>query len=391
MNGASYDFASFERLRRKVLLAGGAAILVSLVGLLQNPTNFFRSYLLAYVYWIAFPLGSLAVLMMHHLTGGGWGFLIRRVLEASARTMWLLVLLYLPLLAGLSHLYLWAQKAGASNPDVAQKHFYLNIPFFLLRSVIYFGVWLALAWLLNRWSLEQDRTGEQRYTDRLTAISGPGLIAYGFTITFASIDWVMSLEPNWYSTIYGMVYMVAQTLVAMAFVVLIARKLSQDQPLSTIATPTRFIDLGNLMLTFVMLWAYLSFSQFLIIWSGNLPNEITWYMSRAHGSWAVLAVVLILFHFAVPFFLLLSRDVKRHRGLLWVASLLLFLTWIDFYWLIVPAFSPSAPRVHWTDITLLIGMGGLWLWLFFTELERHSLVPRHDPGYLEAVQEAAEH
>lgn len=391
MSGENYNFARFEGLRRKALVAGGAGIVVSALGLVQNPTIFFRSYLLAFIFWIAFPLGALAVLMLHSLTGGGWGFLIRRVLEACTRTMWLLAVLYIPLLLGMRYLYMWTRPGGAANPDVAPKAFYLNVPFFLVRSIIYFAVWLGLSALMNRWSLEQDRTGDQKYTAKLAGLAGPGIILYGFTISFAAVDWIMSLEPSWFSTIYGMVIIVAQVLVSLAFVVLVARKLADDSPISTIVTPVRFNDLGNLLLTFVMLWAYLSFSQFLIIWSGNLPDEISWYMSRGRGSWAALAIVLILFHFAIPFCLLLSRNVKRHRALSFVAGLLILLTLLDFYWLIVPAFYPAAPQVHWTDITLLIGFGGLWLWVFFGELAKRALVPAHDPGYIEALEHAEEH
>lgn len=391
MNGESFNFARFEGVRRNALIVGGAGIAISAIGLAMNPANFFRSYLLAFVFWIAFPLGSLAMLMLHHLTGGNWGFIIRRLLEAATRTLWLLIALYIPLLLGMSKLYIWAQPGGGSNPDVAPKHFYLNVPFFLVRSVIYFAVWYLLITLFNRWSLEQDRTGDQSFTQKLAGMAGPGIVLYAMTISFAAVDWIMSLEPSWYSTIYGMVIMVAQVLVALSFVVLLARKLSDDGPIATISTPVRFNDLGNLMLTFVMLWAYLSFSQFLIIWSGNLPDEISWYMSRGKGSWAALALVLILFHFALPFCMLLSRAVKRHGAINFVAGLLMVLTFLDFYWLIIPAFTPSGISVRWTDFTLLIGMGGIWLWLFFGELAKRALVPAHDPGYIEALEHAEEH
>lgn len=391
MNGESFNFARFEGVRRNALIVGGAGIAISAIGLAMNPANFFRSYLLAFVFWIAFPLGSLAMLMLHHLTGGNWGFIIRRLLEAATRTLWLLIALYIPLLLGMSKLYIWAQPGGGSNPDVAPKHFYLNVPFFLVRSVIYFAVWYLLVTLFNRWSLEQDRTGDQSFTQKLAGMAGPGIVLYAMTISFAAVDWIMSLEPSWYSTIYGMVIMVAQVLVALSFVVLLARKLSDDGPIATISTPVRFNDLGNLMLTFVMLWAYLSFSQFLIIWSGNLPDEISWYMSRGKGSWAALALVLILFHFALPFCMLLSRAVKRHGAINFVAGLLMVLTFLDFYWLIIPAFTPDGISVRWTDFTLLIGMGGIWLWLFFGELAKRALVPAHDPGYIEALEHAEEH
>jgi hypothetical protein len=390
MNAGEYHL-SFDRLRRNALFAGGAGLVVSLIELILNPAVFFHSYLLAFIFWLGLPLGCLALLMMHHLTGGGWGFLIRRVLEAGTRTLWLLALLYVPLLLGMTHIYAWARPGATSDPVLQQKHFYLNVPFFLARSVVYFGAWLLIAFLLNRWSGEQDRSSDPKWVQRLEGLSAPGLVIYGFTITFAMVDLVMSLEPTWYSTIYGMIFMVAQALVAMSFVVLITRRISEGEPLATLATPVRFNDLGNLLLTFVMLWAYLSFSQFLLIWSGNLPEEISWYMSRAHGSWAALAVVLILFHFAVPFMLLLSRRVKRHSALNLVAGLLLVLTLFDIFWLVVPSFEPSALRVHWTDITLVVGMGGLWLWLFLGELAGRPLLPEHDPRLVEVLEHAAEH
>ncbi|MGA8923650.1 MAG: hypothetical protein WB682_10945, partial [Candidatus Dormiibacterota bacterium] len=226
---------------------------------------------------------------------------------------------------------------------------------------------------------------------RLEGLSGPGLILWGLMVTFSAIDWIMSLEPTWFSTIYGMLIMVAQALSALAFVILVTRRLSGHEPLAKIATKQRFNDLGNLLLTFVMLWAYLSFSQFLIIWSGNLPEETSWYMSRAKGSWAALAVILIIFHFAIPFLLLLSRDIKRIPGALsWVAGLLVVLTLVDVYWLVAPAFEIAAPRVHWTNISLIAGIGGLWIWAFFSQLQTMPLLPMADPRLAEYLVEHAE-
>jgi hypothetical protein len=391
MSAGEFNLAQFDGLRRTGFITGAAGLLVSLIELILHPQSFFHSYLLAFIFWLAFPLGSLAVLMLHHLTGGGWGYLIRRPLEAATRTLWLLAILYIPLLLGMRYLYLWTQPGAATNPIVTPRHFYLNVPFFLLRSAIYFAVWFWLSRTLNRWSLQQDEASDPSLSARLAGISGPGLALYGVTISFASIDWVMSLEPDWFSSIYGMVFIVAQSLVAMAFVILIARRLAERDPIATVATPVRFNDLGNLLLTMVMLWAYFSFSQFLIIWSGNLPEEISWYMSRARGGWAALALVLIIFHFAVPFFLLLSRGVKRHGALSFVAWLLIVLSLFDMIWLIEPSFDFSGPRLHWTDFTLLIGMGGIWLWSFFGELRSRALLPQHDPRLAEVLEHAAEH
>jgi len=391
MSAAEFNLAQFDSLRRAGFIAGAAGLLISLIEMILHPQTFFHSYLLAFIFWLAFPLGSLAVLLLHHLTGGGWGYLIRRPLEAATRTLWLLAVLYIPLLLGMRYLYVWTQPGAATNPLVIPRHFYLNVPFFLLRSAIYFAVWFWLSRTLNRWSLQQDETGDPSLSARLAGISGPGLALYGLTISFASIDWVMSLEPDWFSSIYGLVFVVAQSLVAMAFVILIARRLAEGDPIATVATPVRFNDLGNLLLAMVMLWAYFSFSQFLIIWSGNLPEEISWYMSRARGGWAALALVLIIFHFAIPFFLLLSRGVKRRGELSFVACLLIVLSLFDLIWLIEHSFDVSGPRLHWTDFTLLIGMGGIWLWSFFGELRARALLPQHDPRLTEVLEHAAEH
>jgi hypothetical protein len=382
----------FDRLRRGMLISGVMGILVSVPGLLRAPDQFYRSYLLAFIFWIGIPVGSMAILMLHHLTGGGWGFVIRRVLEAATRTLWLMALLYIPLLLGMTHLYGWAQPQAASNPVYQQKHFFLNTPFFIARVVIYFALWMGLAWLLNRWSFEQDRTGDTRLSKKLEGLSGPGLILWGLAVTFSSVDWIMSLEPKWFSTIYGMIIMVAMVLSALAFSVLISRDLANHEPLSQIATPTRFNDLGNLLLAFVMLWAYLSFSQFLIIWSGNMPEETSWYMSRGRGSWAGLAVVLIIFHFAIPFVLLLSRDIKRApKALSRVAALLVALTLVDMFWLIVPTFETDGPRVHWTNLSLTAGIGGLWLWELFRQLDGKPTLPLHDPRVAELMENAEGH
>jgi hypothetical protein len=391
MNAAGSFDLEMNRLQRRALTVGVAGLALCVLGaaIERDSTQLFRSYLLAYVFWLSIPLGCMAIVMLHHLTGGAWGFVIRRLLESGTRMLLVMAVLFVPVLFGLSRLYVWAQPAAVNaDPILRYKRPYLNPTFFTGRAIFYFAVWMLLAFLLNRWSFEQDRTGEPGLTKRLEALSGPGLILYGLTVTFASVDWVMSLEPHWFSTIYGMLFMVVQALAAMAFVIVVAQMLSGRPPLSEVATPADFNDLGNLLLTFVMLWAYLAFSQFLIIWSGNLKDEIPWYASRATGGWARLAVVLIIFHFAVPFLLLLSRNVKRRRRVLSVvAGALIFMGWVDMYWLMVPAFAPDRPRIHWMDLAAAIGIGGIWLAAFLSELKGRPLVPLHDPR----LQEAAEH
>ena len=391
MNTTSSLHSRLDSAQQKFFIAGAAGLALCALGGFANPIQFFHSYLLAFMFWAGIALGCAAIVMLHHLTGGAWGFGIRRMLEAGTRTFLLLAVLFLPLLFGLTRLYLWAQpELVAADPILQYKHLYLNVPFFLVRAAVYFAAWNLLGFFLSKWSAEQDATGDPRVASRLEALSGPGLIIYGLTVSFASIDWVMSLEPHWFSTIYGMMFMVSQALAAMSFVIVVAMLLADSPPLSAAISPAQFHDLGNLLFTFTMLWAYLSFSQFLLVWSGNLQSEIPWYASRASGGWAGVALFLIIFHFAVPFLLLLSRTVKRRmRVLAAVAAGLLFMGLVDLFWLITPAFHRQGPRPHWMDLAAPIGVGGIWMAGFLSQLKGRPLVPLHDTGNEAGIPEGA--
>lgn len=388
MNSSDTLRSQFERLQWRMLILSGLAILLCAFFGALHPEQFFRSYLLAFVFWLAIPLGCTAILMLHHLTGGWWGYPIRRLLEAGTRTFPLMVLLFIPVILGMSRLYSWARPLEvAADPILQYKAPYLNPRFFIARAVIYFLLWIIVAFFLNKWSSEQDRTADPKFAGRLEAMSGPGLILWGLAVTYSSIDWLMSLEPHWFSTIYGMLFTIVEALLAMAFVIFVLRMLSGYEPISGAVTPAQFNDLGNLLLAFVMLWAYLSFAQFLIIWAGNIKDEIPWYMARAFGGWGGVAVVLIVLHFAVPFLLLLQRGVKRRlRVLSVVAGMIILLSVVDVYWLIVPAYEKAGPRVYPTDILALIGIGGLWVTAFLWQLKKWPLLPLHDPRFEGALQ-----
>jgi hypothetical protein len=345
-----------------------------------------HAYLVAYIYWLMIPLGCTAILMMHHLTGGWWGYPIRRLLEAGSRTFGLMAILFVPILLGMKQLYPWVTGPGdmADDPNYRFKLAYLNPQFFIGRVVIYFAILLMLSYFLNKWSREQDRTGDPSLAKKLEGISGPGLILWGIVVTYAMIDWVMSLEPKWFSTIYGMIFMIVGALTAMSFIVLILRRLSDEAPFKGAVTPGQYNDLGNLMLAFTMLWAYLSFSQFLIIWSGNIKDEIPWYMTRAFGDWAIVAIILIVLHFALPFLLLLQRNVKRRvERLNLVAAMMLILSMLDVYWLIVPAYEQDKPHFGslLLDILFLAIVGAIWIGLYFRELKKMPMLPLHDPRF----------
>jgi hypothetical protein len=320
--------------------------------------------------------------MLQHMTGGGWGLVIRRVLEASTRTLPIMALLFVPIILGAHSLYHeWTDHEEVGQHAAVQfKAGYLNLPFFIVRAIVYFGVWSALAYFLNRWSLAQDRTADNRYTKNMRLLSGPGMVALIFTVTFASIDWYMSLEPEWFSTIYGFIFVASWSLSALAFVIAAMATLVKENPLREVVAPLHFQDLGKLLLALVMLWAYFAFSQYLIIWSGNLPEEIAYYLPRIRGLWGGIVIAVALLHFAAPFLFLLSRDLKRDpRRLVLVALLILVMRMIDLLWLLVPAFKEH--HWVWLDVIALLGFGGLWLGLFAWQLAKRPLIPINDPQF----------
>jgi len=369
------------RFQQRAWSAGGVLLLGLLVTLFLNPTQFFRAYLVGWTFWTGIAVGSLALLMLQHLTGGGWGLVIRRVLEAATRTLPFMAVLFIPIVLGSHWLYEWTHHEElAQHPAVQFKTPYLNLPFFIVRAIVYFGVWIALAFFLNRWSLLQDRTAEVRYTKSMRMLSGPGMVALIFVVTFASVDWYMSLEPEWFSTIYGFIYVASWSLSALAFVIAVMATIADDEPLRRIVQPLHFHDLGKLLLALVMLWAYFAFSQYLIIWSGNLPEEIVYYIPRIRGAWGALIILIALLHFAAPFLFLLSRELKRNpRRLILVALLVIVMRMIDLLWMLVPAF--KGHNWVWLDVIALLGFGGLWLGLFAWQLSKRALIPINDPQF----------
>lgn len=382
-------------LSKRSLAVGVVFGLVSIIGLIVSPSQFIRSYLIGYMWVLGLTLGALAVLMLYHLTGGAWGYVLRRVLEAASRTLPLVIVLWIPILIGAHSLYIWSRPEEARHSEhLVNQLQYLSLRWFILRAVLYFAVWYALAYFLNQWSKLQDTPPEKDLSATFRRIGGPGLVVYTFTITFAVIDWVMSLNPEWISSVYALIYVAGQALFAICFGVIILFLLTRVRPMSDFVKPDQFHDHGNLMLTFVMLWAYVSFSQWLIIWSGNLPDEITWYYDRTHGGWQYVGLALMLLHFAVPFALLLGRELKRDAGrLIWVAVWLIIMRWLDLFWFVEPNFPGNKAHFHlsWLDVVTPIALGGLWLAYFFWNLRQRPLVPVYDPHLRIFLGEMGEH
>ena len=383
---ADVAIPELARLQRRFLLAGGALGVVSLAGLVANPAQFFQSYLMAYMMCLGVTLGCFALGMVHQLSGGAWGVVIRRQIGAASRVLPVMTVLFLPIVFGMSHLYQWTHADIVAKDEALQhKQLYLNTPFWLVRAAIYFAAWNVIAYFLNAWSLQQDRTGDPRIPRRMQLLSAGGLVVYGLTITFASFDWLMSLEWDWYSTIYGAIIMGGQGLAALAFLIIVLAWLGRRPPLDAIVVPAHLHDLGNLFLAFTMLWAYFSFSQYLIIWAGNLPGEISWYVHRVDTSWRIVGAGLIVFHFAVPFVLLLSRTLKRGAVLITrLAVFMLVMRLIDLFWLIAPTFHREL-SVSWLDVVLPAALGLVWLGCFFWQMRGRAILPVHDPQFDEAL------
>ncbi len=366
----------------RVGLFGGAVLLfVSYVLGFLNPTDFFRAYLVAFVFWFGLGLGCLAILMLHHMSGGRWGAVMLPILEAGSRTMPVLTLVGLPLYLSVPYLYAWAHPAAIPGElTLSDKAIYLNVPFFIARTIFYFVVWNALAYLMNRWSREREATRDTRYNDKLRRAGAVGIVIFGLTVTFATIDWLMSLEPDWYSTIYPAIVAIGGILSAFAFAVLMTALNARKPPMSEIVTPRLWNDLGSLLLAFVMLWAYLAYSQYLLIWMGNLVEEVPWYLLRLNGCWQFLALIVGVLYFVLPFCLLIIRAVKRNPVLLAaVAALLVAVRYVEVYWLITPVFYDTL-TITVLDLLTVLGLGGVWLAAFRFELGKAPLVSQTDPA-----------
>lgn len=372
----------FVKIACAVAAAGWALLLT---GFFTDREVAFRSYLWAYLFWFSLGSGSLALLMIHHLTGGAWGRALMPFLESATRTFPVLAILFVPIVFGIRHLYEWARPEAAHDAVLKAKAVYLNAPFFTGRAAVYFGVWIILALFLNRWSGEFRRKPSKETLRRLQGLSGVGLVLFGLTGTFAAFDWAESIEPHWHSTIYGLQMLTSQTLGAFAFVVLFAAALALAGKDRGPIRAHHLHDFGNLLLAFVMLWAYLGFSQFIIIWWADLPEENIWYFRRGAGGWQWVAAFLAVVHFALPFFALLMRGLKRNaRALFWIAAWIFAARAVDLYWMIFPAFRETL-RVDWRDAAAMAAVGGVWIACFLMTLARRGVA---DP---ESADEEAPH
>jgi hypothetical protein len=370
-----------DRVQRSCLFVGIIALAVSLIGLFTDPAHFWQSYLFAYLFWSGLALGCMGVFFLHNVVGGNWGVSIRRFVESGTRTLPLVAVFVIPLFFAMHTLYTWTHPdVRAHDFAVGHKAMYMNIPLFIVRTVIYFAVWFFFGFRILRMTNEHDRTGDPALFGRIKRFSAPALLVFIVSTTYAYVDWIMSAEPDWYSTIYPWMFTIGQVVLTFAFVIALLVLLSKREPFASFLTRQHYHDLGNMLLAFTMVWAYFSISQFLIIWAENLPDEIPWYVRRFSGGWGYIAFVIAIFHFCVPFFILLLRFVKKNAGRLRMLAIwMIIMRILDVFWIVEPAYRQRGFEIYWTDVVAPIGLGGIWLAFFIWHLKSRPLLANHDP------------
>jgi hypothetical protein len=393
-----------NRLRTLALGVGGIALIIWAFGAYFNTEQALRSWLLGFIFWGGIGLGCLGVLMLQYLTGGAWGVVIRRTLEAGTRTLPVLVLMFVPLAIGVytRNFFEWTHLPMTDHVMEA-RGIYMTPWFWVVRAGIYFLLFGVMTYLLNKWSADQDKTStveESRLVlEKASRFSGPTLVIYALAVTFAVVDWMLMLDSHWFSTIWGLLFVAGWALSCFCFVVALLAYMSDKKPMDRVIGKRHFHDLGKLMLALVMVWAYFNFSQFLIIWAGNLPEETGWWLTRMKGGWGYVGIGLIAFHFAFPFLVLLQQDFKRRA--MWLSTLAIFILvmrLVDMFYLIGPSnrifaggIEQGAFYVHWLDIVAPIAVGGIWLWWFFGELMKRPMVPFKDPYFEGAIEHGKGH
>ncbi|MBD3233305.1 MAG: hypothetical protein GF315_06230 [candidate division Zixibacteria bacterium] len=384
----TYKLSDIGVTRKVLQITGVVAFVLTLLGLFVNSDQFFHSYLTAYVFWLTVSLGGLFFTMMHHLTGAVWSVVLRRITEIIMMTIPVMAILFIPVIFGIHNLYHWSHgEAVAADELLAHKSPYLNTTFFIIRAAVYFTIWILLARGLYNVSLRQDSGYDDRQVKKMRWISALGMVLFAVSVTFAAFDWLMSLDAHWYSTIFG-VYVFSGALVAIISVLIILMALFRRLGiLDAEVTYEHYHDLGKLLFAFMVFWAYMAFSQYFLIWYGNIPEETIWFMHRWEGSWKAVTMLLVLGHFAIPFFILIVRGTKRNlKALTFMAAWLLALHWVDLYWIIFPSLHHHGAQISWMDLTAFIGIGGLFLSIFIRQLSRHPVVPVNDPNLEKSVK-----
>ncbi len=387
---------TLQRVRGLAMIIAPLGLLAGLglsIPLATELDSVFDKFMQAYVYgfwlWFAIPMGSFAFIMIHHMTTGAWSYVSQRIFEAAMRTLPLMLVLFIPILigpfTGLHSIYSGWTAATETLPEIVQNKLpYLNPPFWTGRALAYFAAWIAISMAFNGWSKKLDETGDALIVKKFRFFAPLCLIFYCLSMTLAATDWIISIEAEWWSTMYAPLTWISQGLTTLSFTVIILSYMGDDKPLSNYLSIEHYHHLGNLMLGFTVLWAYMSFSQYLIIWSANLPEEIHYYLNRQANDLNILSVILMGFHFLAPLLILLFRRNKRSASRLrTIAFYVLGMRMLDVFWHINPSFHHPAPGIYWnevlTHLLVFAGIGGVWMWFFLGELTKRPMLCLNDP------------
>lgn len=384
----TYRLADGGNFTRITLAIGVVGIALSIIGYFIDSQQLIHSYLIAFVFWVSIGLGAIFFVMIQHLTSATWSIVLRRLAENIMVILPFMAIMAIPLLIGIKELYQWSHYDIVEADHLLQsKSVYLNTKFFILRMAGYFVIWYLLTRYLYKTSLNQDSGHKAGHIARMRKISAPGMILFAFTLTFASFDWLMSLEGHWYSTIFGVYIFAGSVLGFLGFLILIVMYLKSKRILYKEITVEHYHDLGKLTFTFIILWGYMAFSQYFLIWYGNIPEETFWFLHRWEGSWKTVTLMIVFGHFCIPFFILFPRGTKRNRGVLTVIAIwILAMHWLDLYWLVMPSLHPDGVHLSWMDLTTMLGTGGVFVWLFWRRMIAQPLVPIKDPGLDRSIQ-----
>jgi hypothetical protein len=346
-----------------------------------------ETYLVSFAFFLSISLGALFFVLLQHCTRAGWSVVVRRVAEVLAGNVWLMAVLVIPVVLGMDHLYHWTDTAAAAHdPLLAGKLGFLNPTFFVVRLFAYFMIWGVMASFLHRTSIAQDRSGDPALTLRMERFSAPGMVLFALSLNFAAFDLLMSLDPHWFSTIFGVYYFAVSVVAFLAVMPKILYGMQTRGILKNAVTVEHYHDFGKLLFGFTVFWAYIAFSQYMLIWYGNLPEETEWFLKRQTGEWTTVSLILIFGHFVVPFLLLVSRFIKRRPLLLALTGgYVALMCWVDIYWLVIPEFSPGVARFGLLDVLCLLGMNGVFSAVVLFRLSRHSVVAEKDPRLEESL------
>ncbi|KAB2881035.1 hypothetical protein F9K33_02210 [bacterium] len=365
---------------RNALIVGAAGLALSAAGYVMDSKQFFHSYLVAFTFWTSIGLGGLFFTLLNHLVGSEWSIVLRRISETIMVTLPIMLVFFVPIIFGFHDLYHWSHADVVdADPILKAKAGYLNPMFFVIRTVIYFAIWFIFGRMLYNMSIKQDG-GDQSNSERMRRISAPGMILFAFTATYAAFDWLMSLQPHWFSTIFGVWYFAGGLLTALAFINLFAQVLRKNEVLNNQITIEHYHDIGKLKFAFTIFWAYIAFSQFFLIWYANIPEETIFYLDRWEGSWQSVSLMLIYGHLMLPFLWLIPRATKRSLpAMAFIGVWLLLMHWVDLYWSVFPNLHEHGFQLSWMDLTTMLGIGGIFIWAMWVRFSKNALIPVKDP------------